>query len=358
MPVDHNKQAPLWQTQVRCIEPGSLATAAAQEWIAEAAAHLQAGHLVGFPTETVYGLGANALDAAAVAGIFAAKGRPADNPLIVHIADLAQLPEIASQTPLGERLAAHFWPGPLTLVLPKKPVIPDVVSAGLATVGVRFPVHPLAQALIRAAQLPVAAPSANTSGRPSPTQAAHVYEDLAGKIPIILDGGPVDIGLESTVVSAVGEVPVLLRPGKITAEQLAAVAGDIAYPDAASARRPSAPGMKYPHYAPRGEVVLAADAAALAALYRDVAAAGEPLIILFDDSAPQLRAAGAQDLFVIAKRGDLESYARNLFAAFRLADARDKQLVLVEKPPETGLGVAINNRLSKAATGGRFATRA
>ncbi|MEG1537659.1 MAG: L-threonylcarbamoyladenylate synthase [Clostridiales bacterium] len=323
-------------------------TAVATAGIALGGAYIREGKLTAFPTETVYGLGADALNPGAVAAIFAAKGRAADNPLISHIADFDWAERLAYFSPLAQKLAEKFWPGPLTLVLRKKMLIPDIVCAGLPTAGLRFPAHPVALALIRAAGTPIAAPSANTSGRPSPTLAAHVYEDLAGKLPLILDGGPVEIGLESTVVDASGEIPLLLRPGKITVEQLLEIAGDVAYPTPGASLRPAAPGMKYTHYAPMGRVQLADDCAAVIGLRQQIVAASgkEPLLIVFGDTAAAM---GQGDCFIIAQRGDMESFARNIFAAFRLADQQKRRDIVVETVPEQGLGLAIMNRLRKSA---------
>lgn len=323
--------------------------------IRRAAAIIRAGGLVGFPTETVYGLGANALDATAVAGIYAAKGRPADNPLIAHVATWELADMLACFTPLAEKLARAFWPGPLTLVLAGKGVLPPIVSAGLPTVAVRWPSHPVAAALIRAAQVPVAAPSANLSGRPSPTLAAHVAEDMDGRIPLILDGGPVDIGLESTVVDAQGELPLLLRPGRITVEQLRGLCEGCLFPDAKAAERPAAPGMKYRHYAPKGELLLAPDYRAAEALRARVLAERqiEPLLLLSAESAAQLSARGIppQQIVVWGRRGDLAAYAGQMFAALRLADSRGARVIIAETVSEHGLGRAIMNRLHKAASG-------
>ena len=321
---------------------------AAQAALAEAGEWLRQGELVAFPTETVYGLGADAWNPAAAAKIFAAKGRPADNPLISHVADMELAERLVHFTPLGRKLAERFWPGPLTLVLPRRPRVPDVVTAGLPTAAVRFPLHPGALALLQAAQIPVAAPSANSSGKPSPTLARHVYDDLQGKLPLILDGGPVDIGLESTVVNACGDVPVLLRPGRITGEQLRDFCGDLAFPQPGDREKPAAPGMKYRHYAPEGQVLLMPDAVSVDQIRRQLLSRGlpEPLCVVFADTAA---AYPQQDNFIIARRGDLPTYARNLFAALRLADAEKRQYILVETVPEQGLGAAIMNRLKKSA---------
>lgn len=336
------------RTQICTAQLNSIAGQAA---IARAADLIRAGQLVGFPTETVYGLGADALQAEAVARIFAAKDRPADNPLIAHVASLEMAQRLADFTPLAARLAEQYWPGPLTLVLPRRAIAPDIVSAGLPTVALRFPSHAVARALIEAAATPIAAPSANLSGRPSPTIAAHVYEDLAGKIPLILDGGPVEIGLESTVVDARGRHPVLLRPGRISAEELAEFTGDCLFPVAGSAERPAAPGMKYRHYAPAGLVYLAADSREALLIAARLPAA--PLFLVSEETAAALAASGvaAERLRPLFRRRDLASYARRIFAALRAADADHEPYIVAEKVAEQGLGRAIMNRLHKAAAG-------
>lgn len=297
-----------------------------------------------FPTETVYGLGANALNPQAVAAIFAAKGRPADNPLIVHVGDLVGLEQVAYQNPLAEKLAAAFWPGPLTLVLPKKPLIPHIVSAGLPTVAVRIPGNPIALGLIQAAGLPLAAPSANTSARPSPTTALHVAEDLNGKIDLILDGGPADIGLESTVLDLSQSRPRILRPGGISREDLLPYLNEVEYASGQS-DRPSSPGMKYLHYAPKGQVILG-ESRELADLWQQ--AQPLPTLVLgWGESLANLPPEAR--ICPLGNRGDLDAYARNLFAAFRQADRDNIQRLIVEKVEEKGLGVAIMNRLHKSA---------
>ena len=232
------------------------------EDLLEAAHIIRKGGLVAFPTETVYGLGANALDEEAAKKIYEAKGRPSDNPLIAHIAQCSELEPLVSEIPeAGRRLMEAYWPGPLTLVFPKSDRVPYGTTGGLDTVAVRMPSDPVARALIRLAEVPVAAPSANTSGRPSPTEAGHVYEDMNGQIDMILDGGPVGIGLESTIVDVTGPVPMLLRPGAITLEMLRETVGDVEVDPAVSGpvtldRKPKAPGMKYRHYAPAAELIL------------------------------------------------------------------------------------------------------
>lgn len=320
-----------------------------------AAALLRAGELVAFPTETVYGLGANALSAPAVAKIYQAKGRPSDNPLIVHIADEAAADELAEVSPLAKKLMAAFWPGPLTLVLPAKPVLPRVTTGGLDTVGLRMPAHPAALALIEAAGLPIAAPSANLSGRPSPTSAAHVYHDMQGKIPLIIDGGETTAGLESTVLDLASPVPAILRPGVITAADLAefipGLAEQTQLPKGGVAK---APGMKYRHYAPRARVVLCERAElypAYVAALKEAAQRGEPQpkIAVLASMAGLSGLAQVEHCFLLGE--NLTQVAQNLFTALRWTDEINADLVLAERFPETGLGIAIMNRLNKAAAG-------
>lgn len=328
------------------------------EILAEAARVLRSGGLVAFPTETVYGLGALATDPGAVARIFAAKGRPADNPLIVHVADPEQARSLVRAWPdAAERLVRAFWPGPLTLVLPRAAHVPDAVTGGLDTVAVRCPAHPVARELIAAAG-PLAAPSANRSGRPSPTTAAHVVEDLGGHVDLILDAGPCPVGVESTVLALDREPPEVLRPGGVTPAQLRAVLGAVVEAAGLSADgRPRSPGVKYPHYAPRAELrVLDAgdppDAAALAAaLARELQAAlGEG------------RRAGAVVPLELMARGwpvpvvpggplhRADALAASLYAALRVLDAMGLDVILAYLPPSEGLGGAVRNRLLKAAS--------
>lgn len=233
------------------------------EVMERAGAILKKGGLVAFPTETVYGLGGDALNPEASARIYAAKGRPSDNPLIVHIADMEALKVLASEVPEKARLLAdRFWPGPLTMIMPKSDAVPYATTGGLDTVAIRMPSHPTAYELIRSSGVYIAAPSANTSGRPSPTTAQHVYEDLNGRIDMIIDSGKVDIGLESTIVDLTGEIPTILRPGYITKEMLEEAVGPVTIDKAILADhedpnlRPKAPGMKYKHYAPKGDLVI------------------------------------------------------------------------------------------------------
>lgn len=320
-----------------------------------AGAMLREGRLVAFPTETVYGLGANALDEAAVESIFRAKGRPQDNPLIVHIADAADARRYVRAVPEGAAaLFKRFWPGPLTVVLPKSPAVPDIVSAGLDTVGLRMPSHPVALALIRAAGVPVAAPSANVSGRPSPTCAAHVLEDLDGKIDAVVDGGSCDIGVESTVVSLCEDEPVLLRPGRVTPEELISVLGSLRQDDAvtretAPEAAPRAPGMKYRHYAPRARLILVrgSEQAARSRILAEARLAPGPVgVLCFDgeiDRYPGMTAISYGD------RDDALSLAKRLFAALRALDQTGCRTVYARCPDDRGMGLAVYNRILKAA---------
>jgi L-threonylcarbamoyladenylate synthase len=309
---------------------------ATQETIAAAGAALRGGALVAFPTETVYGLGADASDGRAVAAIFAAKGRPRFNPLIVHVADLDCAERLGSLTDSGRQLAAAFWPGALTLVVAKQPRcrVADLTTAGLATIALRVPAHPIAMALLRAADRPVAAPSANRSGHVSATTAAHVAADLGASVSIILDGGPAPIGLESTVVDATGPEPLILRLGGLARERLErALRRPLALARGAPGR-PASPGMLTRHYAPATKLRL--DAVEVRA--------GEALLA-FGPAVPN-RAAATVNL---SPSGDLVEAAANLFSALRQLDAAGAQAIAVMPIPPTGLGEAINDRLQRAA---------
>ena len=319
--------------------------------IALAGQLLKAGELVAVPTETVYGLAANALDADAVAGIFAAKERPADNPLIVHIDDKAAVYQLCAEVNAkAEALMEAFWPGPLTIILPRAPIVPDIVSAGLPTVAVRMPSHETARAIIRAAGVPLAAPSANRSGSPSPTTAARVAADMDGRIAAIVDGGDCEVGVESTVISLCGDVPLLLRPGGITPAQLESVIGTIAVAD--SITRPlqegetvASPGMKYKHYAPRAQVtIVKGDAAAFAAFVNAHAADGV-MAMAFDGETDALTV----PFVTYGARDDRDAQARELFEALRLADDRGAKVLYAACPPVDGVGLAVYNRLLRAA---------
>jgi len=311
-------------------------SAATPEAIAQAAEHLRAGRLVAFPTETVYGLGADATNGQAVARIYDAKGRPRFNPLIAHVASAAHAHEHAQLGPLADRLAATFWPGPLTLVLPRAPSsrISDLVTAGLDTVAIRVPAHPVARALLEACGVPVAAPSANRSGHVSPTRAEHVLADLGEAPALILDAGPCAHGLESTILDVSGDAPALLRVGAIPAETVEALLG-VRLPRAVDAgSAPVAPGQLASHYAPRAMLRLEAG---------DVRP-GEALLA-FGASLP----AHAGPAINLSPAGDLVEAAASLFAALRTLDASGAAGIAVMPIPEIGLGEAINDRLRRAA---------
>jgi L-threonylcarbamoyladenylate synthase len=311
-----------------------------RDGLARAARVLRAGGLVAFPTETVYGLGADAFDPTAIARVFAAKGRPADNPLIVHLADTAELPRVVARTtPLARALAEAFWPGPLTLVLAAGDHVPTATTGGLTTVAVRVPDHPVASALLTLADLPVAAPSANRSGRPSPTTAAHVAADLGTEVEVILDGGACPVGVESTVVDARGERPVVLREGTITREDLGLVAGPT--PLATDAALAASPGTRYRHYAPRCALELAAPGGG-PALARRLAATGARVGLVAAGPAP----AG---VVPVATARDATELAQRLYAALRDAELAAVDVLVVESVPETGLGRAVMDRLRRAA---------
>ncbi|AIQ65933.1 translation factor [Paenibacillus stellifer] len=342
----------------------------------EAAEMLREGRTVAFPTETVYGLGADARLTEAVEAIFEAKGRPSDNPLIVHIADRALLAELVAEVPEEARaLMDAYWPGPLTIVLPVRPgAVSPRVTAGLDTVGIRMPDHPVALALLKAAGCPVAAPSANRSGRPSPTLAAHVLDDLAGRIGGVIDGGASGVGLESTVVQVQqgGRITVL-RPGGVTAQQLSAAAGgapvtgadaaaDFTPPDQAEAGgngpAPRAPGMKYAHYAPRGTLSVVTGssperaAKRAAALLAEARARGEVTgLMLFEEHRSLYPDGAASCVVSLGPLASPEQAAHSLYAALREFDEAGAGYILSEACPDTGLGSAIMNRLMKAAAG-------
>jgi L-threonylcarbamoyladenylate synthase len=331
--------------------------------IARAADCLRRGGLVAFPTETVYGLGAHALDEAAVARLFAAKGRPPTDPLIVHVATIEDIEPLVSWTSVNTRratedLAGRFWPGPLTLVLPKSRRVPASVTANLDTVGVRIPAHAVARALLDAARIPVAAPSANLFSRPSPTKASHVLEDLSGRIDMVLDGGPTTVGVESTVLDLSSDPPRILRPGAITLESLRQVLPDVAGPGQepqAPGAMPS-PGMLSKHYAPRAPLTLyeGRREAALDRLVNDARAAalqGKIVGVLvaredvdeFGDFPVRLSEIGSEH--------DLSGVATRLYAALRELDAAGVDVILARGLSSEGLGLAIRDRLRRAAAG-------
>lgn len=325
--------------------------------IAEAAALIRAGELVAFPTETVYGLGADGLNREAVAKIFQAKGRPGDNPLILHISALDQIaPLIACElSPVAEKMADAFWPGPLTMIFPKSARVPENVSAGLSTVAIRFPAHPDAQRLIAAAETPIAAPSANRSGKPSPTTANHVFEDMDGRIPLILDGGECLVGVESTVVDMTGSVPHILRPGGITAEQIAQVAGASEVDSAvmrplAEGEKPRSPGMAHRHYAPNGQLtVFTGDSdrviQRIQSEYDRAKANGSRPLIL----SMEAHVASYGDRRIESLGADETAMAHRLFALLRDADHMEADVLFAEGVEAKGVGLAVMNRLGRAA---------
>lgn len=322
----------------------------------EAAAILRDGGLVGIPTETVYGLGANGLNEEAVAHIFEAKGRPQDNPLILHIPDASWLERYCKDIPLtAYKLADAYWPGPLTMILRRKDIVPDAVTAGLDTVGMRCPAHPLCRAIIDAAGVPVAAPSGNTSGRPSPTTAQHMLEDMDGKIDAIVDGGPCSVGVESTIIDLTETPARLLRPGGITLEQLEAVLGEVAVDPAVTrlmgaGEQPKAPGMKYRHYAPKAPVTVVTGDPQKSAEYIASHAAPEDGIICFDEFLPLFtRRSETRPVMDLGPAGDKEEQARHIFDALRSFDHTSVPAIWAQCPDATGIGLAIANRLNKAA---------
>lgn len=328
------------------------------EELAEAAQILRDGGLVAFPTETVYGLGANALDEAAARKIYAAKGRPSDNPLIAHISCLEELKPLVAYIPeAGRKLAEAYWPGPLTMVFPKSDIVPYGTTGGLDTVAVRMPSDPVANRLIKLAGVPVAAPSANTSGRPSPTTAQHVWQDMEGKIEMILDGGPVGIGVESTIVDVSGDVPTLLRPGAITMEMLRETVGRVEIDPAIQAPpsadlRPKAPGMKYRHYAPHADLQLVEGETdrvveAINALVRERLAEGKMVGVICTDETRARYPQG--EVRSVGLRAKEETIAHNLFAVLREFDDLKVDCIYSESFSKDHLGQAIMNRLTKAA---------
>lgn len=346
------------------------------EELKEAAQILRDGGLVAFPTETVYGLGGNALDEKAAGKIYAAKGRPSDNPLIAHVSCAAEVTPLVKYIPeAGKKLMDAFWPGPLTIIFPKSDIVPYGTTGGLDTVAVRMPVDPVANRLIALAGVPVAAPSANTSGRPSPTTADHVWQDLNGKIEMIIDGGPVGIGVESTIVDVSGDVPAVLRPGAITMEMLKDVLGEVTIDPAilgpmAEGVRPKAPGMKYKHYAPKADLTLVEPANVADArktgeavamtqeqveqmvktvwkLAKEKIDAGCKVGIICTDESRSRYPQG--EVRSIGARKSQESVAHNLYALLREFDDLKVDYIFSESFTQDHLGQAIMNRLSKAA---------
>ncbi len=323
--------------------------------LANAGEMIRQGRLVAFPTETVYGLGANGLSAQAVRRIFVVKCRPPDNPLILHIAALDDLPRVACQVPSSAyALAARFWPGPLTLILQRNKAVPDEVSAGLDTIAVRIPAHRVALALIHASKTPIAAPSANHAGRPSPTTAAHVLHDLGERVELILDGGETDVGVESTVLDLTVTPPCILRPGGIAIEELKKVTGKVdrlgvERQDSGPAR---SPGLKYRHYAPQTPLILVSGTEMVAKIITLIAqykAEGQRVGVLAgEENSSHYKE--ADYVVIIGPRADLPQIAKNLFAGLRQLDAAGADVLVAEIFDEQGIGAAIMNRLRKAAS--------
>lgn len=341
-------------TQILEINPNDIDT----DKLAMAGNILRDGGTVAFPTETVYGLGANALDEAAVKKIFEAKGRPSDNPLIVHIADIEDVKPLVTDIPDHVHvLMEKFWPGPLTLVFPKSNIVPSMITGGLDTVAIRMPAHPIARNLIAMAGVPVAAPSANLSGKPSPTLASHVVEDLLGRVDAIISGGNCEVGVESTVLDITGEVPMILRPGGVTKEALASVLGEVVVDRAITAGDekhliPKSPGMKYTHYAPKADVVvvegeLQAVVNKIQQIQQQKQETGMKIGIMATDETKD-KYDNAQILSV-GSRERLETITNNLFRVLREFDEIGVDIILAEAIERKGLGDAIMNRLLKAA---------
>lgn len=328
-----------------------------EEAIQEAALLLRQGRLVGLPTETVYGLGANAFDEAAVRSIFAAKGRPADNPLIVHVACPEDAEPLCEVTEAARKLMKAFCPGPLTMLLKRKPCIPDVVTAGLPSVAVRIPSHPAARRLLEVCGVPVAAPSANTSGKPSPTSAQHVYDDLHGRLPLILDGGECQVGLESTVIDLTSSIPTVLRPGGVTPEMIARVLGETQVADSVlrplrDGEKALSPGMRYKHYAPSGKLTMVKgepENVARCIRYHAQNALKEGKSVRIFAFEEHVSAYQGMDTVSVGSLRAPENMAHRLFKLLRDADKDQIDVLYSEVLSAAGIGLAIMNRLSRAA---------
>lgn len=319
--------------------------------VEQAAQLLREGKLVSFGTETVYGLGAHALDELAVAKIFEAKGRPSFDPLIVHVPDLTWLDQLVKEIPeKAVKLANQFWPGPLTIVLPKQPCVPDLVTAGLSSVAVRIPSHPLALELLKVAQIPVAAPSANLFGRMSPTRAEHVADQLGDRIDYILDGGPCTVGLESSVVSVKGDVVTLLRPGGTSLEELQDVAGDVQIAQPTSQPKDkmddstpqAAPGMLSRHYAPHTRLIIVENHEAA----EEIASCQKTALLSL---GPVENSGVFAEVEILSDQSSLVEAAAHFFTAMRKLDAAEVDVIVAERFPEEGLGRALNDRLKRAS---------
>ena len=336
------------QTQIIKISPEKIDT----EKIKVCAEILCSGGLVAFPTETVYGLGAIATDADAAKKIYAAKGRPSDNPLIIHIAEPEDAERYAYTCPLYYKLADAFMPGPLTVILPKKSIIPNEVTGGLDTVAIRCPAHPIANAIIKASSVAIAAPSANLSGSPSPTEGIHVINDLCGRIDAIIDGGSAEIGLESTIVKIDGDSLTLLRPGAITRDALLCVCENVNIAPAvtealAENEKPLSPGMKYRHYAPKAPLVLLdGDNNNIQAFILEQAKSERIIMLAYTEEIPLLAGVSTID---VGERDDLSTQAKRLFSALRAANELELDKIYAHLPTQNGLGLALYNRMIRAA---------
>ncbi len=341
-------------TIIEKVDPGNIDA----DVMEQAGKLIAEGELVAFPTETVYGLGGDALDPDASRKIYAAKGRPSDNPLIVHIAEFDDMKRVAREVPeQAKKLADAFWPGPLTMIVWKSDAVPEATTGGMQTVAVRMPNHPVALELIRRSGCLIAAPSANTSGRPSPTEAGHVAEDLSGKIAMILDGGPVGIGIESTIIDLTEEKPMILRPGYITPEMLSEVLQEEVVIDpgiiaADDTRKPKAPGMKYKHYAPKAEMIIVDGAQdAVIAKINELTAAkraeGKKVAVIATDETKERY--DAQIILSMGRRSDEDAIAQHLYKILRKCDELDVGEIYSECFQTPRIGQAIMNRLLKAA---------
>lgn len=327
------------------------------EILKEAGLVLKNGGLVAFPTETVYGLGANALDDSAVKKIYKAKGRPSDNPLIVHVAEVEDVYSLAdSVSEKAKALMDAFWPGPLTLIFKKKSYVPDGVTGGLDTVAVRMPSYELARTLIKLSGVPVAAPSANVSGRPSPTKGGHVIYDLNGRVDVIIDGDDCQVGLESTVLDVSGDTPMILRPGGVTKEELESVVGDVLVDPALGEHVsegvvPKSPGMKYRHYAPNAEMVLLEGSAQSIRRVIEESDSKKIGLLLLSETIDVLSDLIDLNKYIVKSLGsseDLSQGANRLFDALRSFDAEGCDMIYAEAPEEKGIGLALYNRMKKA----------
>jgi L-threonylcarbamoyladenylate synthase len=334
----------------KVIELQKLTTEEKDSIFKEAATIIQNGGLVAFPTETVYGLGGNALNPEASSKIYAAKGRPSDNPLIAHVANLEQVvPLVTEITPVAKELMNKFWPGPMTLILNKSEIVPLTTTGGRDTVAIRMPNHQTALRLIEEAGVPIAAPSANLSGRPSPTQASHVVEDLSGRIEMILDDGQTDIGIESTIIDLTEDKPVILRPGYITPEMLEEVIGKTEENSSLSEEeKPKAPGMKYKHYAPKANLIVVEgnEQEVVREILTRIKEQEQVGVICSDETRQYYKQALVKS---IGSRHDVKSVAHNLYRVLREFDESDVSVIYSEAFGETEFGEAIMNRLVKAA---------